>query len=459
MEPLLDNARVTVMGLGRFGGGVGVTRWLASRGARVLVTDLEPADRLARSLGAIDDLVRAGRVSLRLGGHEERDFTDADLVVANPGVPTPWADPYLGAAERRGVRVTTEIALATRDLDRARVIGVTGSVGKSTTAAMIAHALEAAGTPVALGGNIGGSLLGATIAPGAWIVLELSSFQLHWLSRERWSPALAVVTSFAPNHLDWHVSLDHYRQSKLAILGSQRPGDCAVLGIDLDWHAFDWRTATTSGVRTRVVQGSSALALPALRLPGAHNRRNAAVAREALAICADAAGGGVDVDACVRALAGFAGLPHRLQFVAEREGVAWYNDSKSTTPEATITAVDAMGEQRGLSRVHLIAGGYDKGADLAPIGRLASSLGGLYAIGATQDAIVRTSEARAVACGTLRGAMDALWQRVRPGDAVLLSPGCASWDQFENYERRGEEFCELVRSLAPAQSAGVSRCI
>jgi UDP-N-acetylmuramoylalanine--D-glutamate ligase len=436
----LSGKRVTVMGLGRFGGGVSVARWLASQGADVLVTDLDTEDKLADSVGKLRDLIDRGTVQLRLGEHNVSDFTSTDLVVANPAVPHPWDNRFLRAAAAANVPVTTEIGLTIERLpDRARVVAITGSAGKSTTSALIHHALQASGRDVVFGGNIGGSLLpliGTTITARTFVVLELSSFMLHWLAG--WSPHVGVVTNFAPNHLDWHGDEAHYLASKRQILASQHPGDIAVLGP----YVREWPTVT--GV-ARIEIGPAA-GVERLSLPGKHNALNASVAIAA----ATAIDPSLSHAAAESAIRTFAGLKHRLQLVAEIGGVKYFNDSKSTTPESTLLALEAMRESspiRALAHVHLIAGGYDKGSDLTPIARLVEELAGLYTIGQTGNTIADASRGRAIRAGTLNAAVDACRPRVRPGDCVLLSPACASWGQYTNYEQRGDEFVRLVKGM------------
>ncbi|MBI1189755.1 MAG: UDP-N-acetylmuramoyl-L-alanine--D-glutamate ligase [Tepidisphaera sp.] len=448
--------RVTVMGLGRFGGGVGVTRWLAARGAKVLVTDIEPAGKLQASIEAIQPLVDAGQVTLRLGEHRVEDFTGCDVVVANPAVPRPWENVYLQAAEKAGAKITTEIGLSVSRLDPSRLVCITGSAGKSTTSALIAHILQRAGERVRLGGNIGGSLLetgsaeeaegrvgtGGTPVPrggegktaSPWTVLELSSFQLYWLGREMGGPKprVACVTNIADNHLDWHVTFEHYVQSKQVILAGQALGSHAVLGENVR----EW--ATAPGVTRRVIAADAKVGT--LAIPGSHNQRNAAMACAAVAALGVS---GLSESKAAALAADYPGLPHRLQLVARVRGVACYNDSKATTPEATLLAVRALHES-GV-RVHLIAGGYDKHADLSSVAALAREGVRLYTIGATGPVIAASAGGKATECGTLEVAVRAAVNAAREGEALLLSPACASWDQFSNYEERGEQFAALVR--------------
>jgi len=430
--PSLRGKRITVMGLGRFGGGAGVTRWLREQNAQMLVTDVQPREALREPLNEISDLIEEGTVRLRLGEHVVSDFTSCDLVIANPAVPQPWHNQFIGAARNAGVPVTTEMRLLTERINRQRVIGITGSAGKSTTTAMIHHILVNAGFHAHLGGNIGGSLLTSLDEMHAddWIVLELSSAMLHWLGAgvgyedaRGWSPRTAVLTNITPNHIDWHGSFEHYQQSKLNIFKYQSQGDQQV---------------TTD----HLPRGRQPIPL---QIPGSHNQINAQ-----LALAAVERAVGLPQSRARSLLADFPGLPHRLQLVAQAGDQRFYNDSKSTTPEATVLAVAAFDDPK---RVHLIAGGYDKGSDLTPIAQLGSRIGGLYTIGNTGRDLAESATAGAFAeyCESLDAAVKRAKARMRPKDVLLLSPGCASWDQFTNYEKRGEMFVKLIENLNRAE--------
>jgi UDP-N-acetylmuramoylalanine--D-glutamate ligase len=408
----------------------------------VLVTDREPEDRLDESLGRIRDLVRSGRVELRLGEHRVSDFTTADAVVVNPAVPKPWDDRFVRSARAAGVELTTEIGLAARLIGRDRVVGVTGSAGKSTTSAMIDHALRACGVESVLGGNIGGSLLDRAVklGPKCVVVMELSSAMLHWLGFEKWSPRVAVVTNLQPNHLDWHGDLDHYRASKVQILEHQRSWDAAVLGGSV----ADWPVG--AGVERAVVGVDEGV--DGCLVPGAHNAWNARLAVVAARMAAGRiAGVSLKESSIEAAVRSFPGLPHRLRLVHEAGGVRFYDDSKSTVPGASVLAVEALDHTLGGGKTHLICGGYDKGLDLGSLAALGPRLAGMYTIGKTGDAIAEGSGGMAVRCGTLDVAVREAVARARAGEAVLLSPGCASWDQFEHFEARGRAFEAFARAM------------
>ncbi len=402
----MNGNRVTVMGLGRFGGGVGVVKWMLHQGAKVLLTDLASEQELETQLEQLRDY---SNIRYVLGEHRIEDFVNSDLVVANPAVLQPWSNQYLQAAWDSGVRVTTEIELVTSQLNRKQIIGVTGTSGKSTTVSMIHAALQASGVRSHLGGNMGGSLLQSMndIQENDTVILELSSAMLWWLERTGgWSPHIAIVTTVEENHIDWHGSFEEYVRCKKLIFKYQTEEDISLTQ-------------------------DSAASFSDLRVMGKHNERNAAVAfLAAIAVNAEA-------NQARAGIQNFCGLPHRLQEV----GDMFYNDSKSTTPQATELAINAFPD---VTKVHVIVGGYDKHIDLSLLAMQASRVGGMYAIGTTAKEIVRLADGQVHFCKTLECAVAKAKQYMQKDDVLLLSPGCASWDQFDNYEQRGEQFCELI---------------
>lgn len=420
------------MGLGRFGGGLGVTRYLLREGACVILNDLSSAEVLS---GPLAQIGRHEHLSVELGHHDPELLNGIDMLVVNPAVPKPWDHPMIQAAVAKGIRVTTEIEIAYRQLDPAQLIAVTGSAGKSTTSAMTHHALQELGIPTILGGNIGGSLLYRLdeITPESTIVLELSSAMLYWLWGRNHAdpvphPAVSCVTSYSSNHLDWHANESHYLDSKRKIL---HPDKTSVFPE----HLLDW----TVGKSIIVKEAESVFGCA---VPGAHNAMNAALA----SACVRAIHPELDDSLIHDAVRSFPGLPHRLHRSFECEGVTYFDDSKSTTPQATLLAVESLKSIVQDDAIHLIAGGYDKGSDLSLISNLAPRLAGLYCIGATAQSIASRASSNTYLCDTIEIAMERIHSRISKGDLVLLSPGCASWDQFENYEQRGARFTELARA-------------
>ena len=421
------------MGLGHFGGGAAAARWLAARGAIVTVTDLADEKVLAP---ALQSLAAAPITAFHLGGHREVDFRQADLVVVNPAVRP--GNPWLAIARENGARLTTEIDLFLQVCPAAS-IGVTGSNGKSTTAAMIAAILQSGGRRTWLGGNIGGSLLDHLdeIKPDDAVVIELSSFQLAYLRPETRLPHISVVTGFSPNHLDWHAGMDDYARAKQILLQRQRPDDLAVLNTH-DRRLASWESVVCGRLLPLVADE----ALPRLQVPGWHNRMNAACA----ATAALAAGCGREkID---RGLKSFRGLPQRMELIAQIAGRTFYNDSTSTTPESTIAALESADRP-----TLLLAGGHDKGFDftemIQSIARLAAGTAFFGQVGAKLHGLLQASYADriSVAVPTLEEALDWCWRRSGPGDAIALSPGCSSHDQFRDFRERGERFDRLVSRL------------
>jgi UDP-N-acetylmuramoylalanine--D-glutamate ligase len=347
---------------------------------------------------------------------------------------------------------------------RGPVIGVTGTSGKSTTTALIHAMLQASGRRSWLGGNIGRSLLPVLdeIGPDDRVVLELSSFQLADLDALRRSPRIAVVTNFCANHLDRHASLDEYRAAKQTILRWQTAGDVAILNGD-DPDVSSWVTQgrrITFGADATAVDASVVVDAITVRgdgefrlsrdrretLPGRHNDLNIAAAALAAHVAGAAAPG------IAQGLRDFPGLPHRLEFVGERAGRRFYNDSKATTPEAAIAALAAFDAER--APIVLLAGGHDKGVDLTSFAAaIAARAKAVALMGATADVLADAVARHAppvvprLHCAvSFEDAFEWSVAQSSPGDVVLLSPGCASYGWFENYEERGRRFAELACS-------------
>ena len=429
----LAGLRVTVVGLGRFGGGLGAASWLCGQGARVTVSDMARADSLGDSVRQLAEL----GAELHLGSHERADFLQADLLVVNPAVPKDM--PLLVEAERAGVGRTSEINLFLQRCP-APVVGITGSVGKSTTTVMVGEILGTS-RAVHVGGNIGKSLLGElpAIKPSHAVVLELSSFQLEDTPIVGISPAVALVTNVFENHLDRYAgSLQAYADAKKNIFRFQGPDDVLILNRRCELTA-GWAAETPSRVDWFDPQAEPV----ELALPGQHNQANA---QGALAVAKHF---DIDRPEALAALARVRSLPHRLEFVGEIDGVRFFNDSKCTTPAGAVVALESF--QPG--RCVILMGGYDKAVNFDALGaKAAGQAKGVVAFGQTGGAIIsavrrnaKPGQAPALAeAADLSEAVKVAKTLAKPGDVILLSPACASYDQFDNYQRRGEMFAELV---------------
>ena len=402
-----------VMGLGRFGGGLAAAESLLAEGRQVLVTDLAEEAALQAAVTKLRENFGA-QVRFRLGGHEQEDFAQAELVIANPAVPQPWDNPYLQTAWASGATVTTEIARTLGQLIDRKTIAITGSAGKSTTTAMTHAALVAAGIPATRGGNLGESLVGTP--KDHTLVVELSSAMAWWLYEAPKAPRptfdVALRTNLAPNHLDWHGDMAHYAQCKQAIL------DHAKVALD--------------GSTLSPYEGE-------LLVPGHHNRINAAAALAAVTALAPHRPA-ADFE---KGLASFAGLPHRLErvVVPHFPNNGFWNDSKATTAEAVALAIAAVREK---GPVRLIFGGRSKGTDISSLAQLTSGCIKSYAIGEMGKELKHQASGPCAYCEHLEHAVQSAIEDLYPGEQVLLSPGATSWDQFSNYEERGTRFQMLL---------------
>jgi len=448
--------RVTILGLGVLGGGAGAARYFCERGSRVIVTDRRDAAALRESLEALRGL----DIIYRLGGHEEADFAGAEVVVVNPAVP-PDAR-ALAMARRCGARLDTEINLLFR-LSPAPIVAVTGTHGKSTTVALLGEMLRAAGRRTWVGGNLGGSLLPSVeeMRPDDVVVAEISSFQAQRLGWVKKGPRLAVVLNLAENHLDRHADMEEYAAAKRELLSYQTSDDEAVLNGD-DAVVRGWTdvgAATKFLVSTRGsvsfgarVEGRMVhlrrgdervtFSTAGLRIPGAHNAMNAAFAGTAAWLM------GADKAAIEAGIASFRGLPERLEFVREKDGVRFYNDSIATTPAAAIAGLNAFTEP-----VVLIAGGSSKRHRFDALGEaVARRCKAVMLVGETAREIAGAIGAGGAAppvhiMENFEAAVTRAARAARAGEIVLLSPACASFDMFRNYRERGRVFVDMVNSL------------
>jgi UDP-N-acetylmuramoylalanine--D-glutamate ligase len=447
----VDGARVVVVGMAR--SGVAAVELLLEQGARVTAVD---QSAMANP--------RLAQLDVSVQPQEASAFEGADLVVLSPGVPADLE--VLQSVRGRGIPVVGDLELASWFL-KGEVIGITGSNGKTTTTAMTGHILQASGIPVQVGGNIGTppASMVRTSRAGQWNVLELSSFQLETISTFR--AHIGAALNVTPDHLDRHYTFEKYAAAKARLFENQRPEDFAVLNADDPvTKGYAEQTASkslffssTSKVRSGAnritalwilggvtkkldvieLDGQPLMASEEVPLRGVHNLENTMAA----AIMAKLAG--ATHEQIRTAVMSFPGVEHRLEFVRELNGVAWYNDSKATNVDATLKALAAF--PGGL---WVILGGKDKNSDYRPLAAaMKEKTRGVLLIGAAADKIENHlhGEISTVKCGTLEAAVLHAHASAHSGDTVLLAPACASFDQFENFEHRGREFKRLVNQL------------
>lgn len=412
-----EGIRALVVGMEK--SGRAVFQFLDARGADVTATDLRPHD-IAGFVPQTDALF-------------DQPW---DLIVPSPGVPLDL--PGIARARQRGVNVIGEVELAAGHL-LGPVIGITGTNGKTTTTSLVGHILHSAGTPVQVGGNIGTPVIAMieTSREDQWNVLELSSFQLETVRTFR--AHIGVCLNVTQNHLDRHHTFENYAAAKGNLFRTQHADDYAVLNADDEvCHSF---AELTPASKVWFSGRSIADLMPPAQvpIPGAHNAENVMAASAAAGIA------GVAKQAIVAAVKTFHAVEHRLEFVAELNGVRFYNDSKATSVDATMKALDSF---RG--GLWVILGGKDKGSDYTALRELLHRKArAALLIGAAAEKIASQLEGAVplVRAQTLECAVAQAWEKARPGDTVLLAPACASFDQFQSYEHRGKVFKHLVNGL------------
>jgi len=443
--------RVTVVGLAR--SGVGAANLLDSMGASVTVTDSRPEASLAEQVSRLSP-----GIARALGSHPDALFTDADLVVISPGVPLDA--PPLVKAREAGVAITGELELA-YTASGSPFIAITGTNGKSTTTTLVGKMLEAAGLKVFVGGNLGNAL---TEEPDKlkgkdYVVAEVSSFQLETVSAFR--PRISAVLNITQDHLDRYANMEGYARAKAMVFKNQGEGDLLVLNAD-DPPTLSLKDNARCGVSLfsskAVVEkgayvkdgmlvhtdgtGVEAYILPVkeIRIKGAHNVENA------LAAVAVSMAAGADPASVAKVLREFPGLEHRMEFVRELDGVTYINDSKGTNVGAVMKSLEGFDNP-----VILIAGGLDKHSDFAPLKPVIKArVKKLILIGKAADVMfdVLGGETDTVKAGnSLADAVDIARKSASPGEVVLLSPACASFDMFKDFEDRGRQFKDMVGKL------------
>ncbi|MBF0635323.1 MAG: UDP-N-acetylmuramoyl-L-alanine--D-glutamate ligase [Nitrospinae bacterium] len=449
MKNMTDYAgiRAIVVGLAR--SGVSAARLLVSRGASVTVTDTRSGAELGEFLKELP-----AEVNRVLGGHDGIKPGDYALAVTSPGVW--WDSPLLTALRNAGVSVISEVELACRHLT-APLIAITGANGKTTTTTLTGMMLKAGGLNAFVGGNIGDPLCGAVGESHDWIVAEISSFQLEGIVAFR--PRISLVLNVTPDHMDRHATMETYSALKARVFENQRDGDVVILNAeDPVTKAFAphkstrvlWFGHAPHGKQGAWTQGGMALAdvgagavelfrLDDLKVPGSHNVENA------LAASLAALSAGVAPAVINETIRAFNGLPHRMEKVALINGVTYINDSKGTNADATVKSLSPYDRN-----VILIAGGSSKGADFSQLAKVIRQRAkGVALIGKTAPAIADALgdfEPKATAID-MESAIRVATQMAEPGDTVLLSPACASFDMFRNYEHRGDVFREAVLAM------------
>ena len=442
----IKGKKVLVLGLARTGREC--ARFLAQRGASVQVTDVRSEEELKQEM----ETLAALPIRYFLGGEDPDWLEGVDIIVPSPGVPA--ENVLLKEGSRRGIKILSEIEFACRFL-RAPLVAITGTNGKSTTTTLVGEMLKASGGKVFVGGNIGTPLIGFVGGDWEWGVVEVSSFQLEWI--EEFRPRISVLLNLTEDHLDRYPNFRAYCQAKQRIFEAQAENDIAILSRD-DRLVWEMRKR----IRARVVSfgfsevddgvfvaahemiwrdGSREEKFPLSRVKihGVHNVENM------MAAIAAAKSAGVSASAIQKVLEEFPGLEHRLEFVREKDGVRYYNDSKGTNVGAVVKSLASFS-----GPVILLAGGVDKGGDYGILRQeIRQKVRRLVLFGEAQEIIARAlgDLTETVIVENLEAAVGDAFAHARAGEVVLLSPACSSFDMFRNYAERGQVFKSLVQAL------------
>ncbi len=428
----LEGINALVVGMEK--SGQAVVAFLRARGANVTATDLKPRDIPGFRLQS-DEVFAAAW----------------NLIVLSPGVPADL--PALNAARDRGIDVIGEIELAAPFL-RGKIIGITGSNGKTTTTSLTHHILASAGVPAQIGGNIGTPVvaMAETSRDDQWNVIELSSFQLE--TARTFRAHIGVCLNVTQNHLDRHRTMENYIAAKSNLFRMQQEGSYAVLNAadsvcrafaDLTPAAKAWFSRDDVREDVVFIGNKPLMPLADIPIPGLHNAENVMAAAHAAAIA------GVPLDKISAAVRTFHAVEHRLEFTAEIDGVRYYNDSKATSVDAAMKAIDSFP-----GNLWVILGGTDKGSDYRIMReKLAAKAKAALLIGAAEEKITKHLEGALplIHAGTIAQAVKRASAKAKPGDVVLLAPACSSFDQFQNYEERGRVFKQLVKDLQHGAAA------
>jgi UDP-N-acetylmuramoylalanine--D-glutamate ligase len=454
----LGGKKILMVGLGATG--IATSLFLKERGAQVTVSELRDE---AEALPVIESL-RSKGITVEAGGHRPQTFLTADLIVVSPGVSLDI--PPLRAAGEKGVEIISEIELAYSYI-QTPLIAVTGTNGKTTTVKLMAEIFRNAGKHIFLGGNVGNPLIEYVLHGHReeYIIAEISSFQLEGIQTFR--PYISVLLNLQQDHLDRYTSYGEYIAAKARIFSNQKEGDYALLNADdadvqklsssikATILSFSCTHPVSSGIYHRnnylyytVGDHQVSFSVDRLHLRGTHNLHNIMAAVAVSTLC------GCHREAIEHTIQDFKGLHHRLEFILERDGIKFYNDSKATNVGSVVSALEALSPP-----LILIAGGKDKGGEYDPlIPLIREKVKALVLIGEAKEkmqTVLKASTAIFVA-DTLEEAFDRSVHEASPGDTILLSPACSSFDMFANYEQRGNAFSALVKHFAGNRNQGAA---